>query len=180
MKIYTKTGDHGDTTLFGGKKVSKAHLRVEAYGSLDELNAVLGIVQNKPTPDAVSGLLTQVQSQLFNLGAELASPDKDPNGVTLIGNTEIEALERAIDSMEQSLRPLTTFILPGGSEAASFLHLARTICRRAERRIVELSQQEAIRVDAITYVNRLSDFLFVAARFANHQVSVADVLWVKG
>jgi cob(I)alamin adenosyltransferase len=182
MKIYTKTGDRGDTGLFGGARISKASLRVEAYGEVDELNSVIGLVRTEPLDASMSSLLQVVQSQLFNLGAELASaPDsKVALGIPLISEQEINALESAIDAAETELAPLKTFVLPGGSRAAATLHLARTVCRRAERKVVLLSQSEGVRADCIRFLNRLSDALFVYARLANHRKGVADVPWVSG
>lgn len=183
MKIYTKTGDQGDTGLFGGARVSKASLRVETYGEVDELNSVLGIVRAEPAFDAAVGaLLEAVQSQLFNLGAELATaPDsKAALGIPLVSEEEIGALEQGIDRAEGELAPLKTFVLPGGSRAAAALHLARTVCRRAERTLVELAAHESVRPECLRYLNRLSDALFVFARLANHRAGVADVPWLSG
>ena len=170
MKIYTRTGDKGQTSLFGGTRVAKSDARIEAYGTVDELSSFLG---------AVTGIdeIARIQSDLFEIGAHLASP-----GTSRFPGVEasrIEDLERAIDAMEQELRPLTTFILPGGSATASQLHIARTVCRRAERRVVALEDDSAATQSTITYLNRLSDYLFVAARFANHREGVADVPWTK-
>ncbi len=180
MKIYTKTGDRGDTGLFGGARVSKASLRVASYGELDELNSVIGLVRTEPFDAEVDALLANVQSRLFDLGAELATaPDsKVALGIPLVGEDEIVRLEAAIDRAETELQPLKTFVLPGGSRAAAFLHLGRTVCRRAERSLVELAQTEAVREECIKYVNRLSDTLFVLARLANHRANIADVPWV--
>ncbi len=180
MKIYTKTGDRGDTGLFGGARASKASVRVEAYGELDELNSVLGLVLSEPFDAQVSALLTAVQSRLFDLGAELATaPDsKAALGIPLLDEAEVSALEAAIDRAESELTPLKTFVLPGGSRAAAFLHLARTVCRRAERRVVALAEHEPVRPEALRYLNRLSDALFVFARLANHRAQVSDVPWV--
>jgi cob(I)alamin adenosyltransferase len=180
MKIYTKTGDGGDTGLFGGARVSKASPRVDAYGELDELNSVLGLVLSEPFDEQVGALLTSVQSRLFDLGAELATaPDsKVALGIPLIGESEVELLEQAIDRAESELSPLKTFVLPGGSRAAAYLHLARTVGRRADRRLLLLTIDEPIRPEALRYVNRLSDALFVFARLANHRAGIADVPWV--
>lgn len=180
MKIYTKTGDGGETGLFGGARVSKASERVETYGEVDELNSVLGLVLTEPFDPAITALLTSVQSRLFDLGAELATaPDSKVSlGIPLIDEPEIAALEQAIDRAETELTPLKSFVLPGGSRAAGYLHLARTVCRRAERRLVALAQHEAVRPEALRYLNRLSDALFVFARLANHRAGIADVPWV--
>jgi cob(I)alamin adenosyltransferase len=180
MKIYTKTGDRGDTGLFGGPRVSKASVRVTAYGEVDELNSVIGLVLSEPFDVGISALLTEVQSRLFDVGAELASaPDsKVALGIPLVGEPEVERLEQAIDAAESELAPLKTFVLPGGSRAAGFLHLARTVCRRAERKLVELASEEPVRPEALRYLNRLSDALFVFARLANHRAGIADVPWI--
>jgi cob(I)alamin adenosyltransferase len=180
MKIYTKTGDRGETGLFGGARVSKASARVAAYGELDELNSVLGLVLTEPFDPEIGKLLTEVQSRLFDLGAELATaPDsKVALGIPLLEEREVVVLERAIDRAESELAPLQTFVLPGGSRAAAYLHLARTVCRRAERTLVELAGHETVRPEVVRYVNRLSDALFVFARLANHRAGIADVPWV--
>ncbi|HHH31846.1 MAG TPA: cob(I)yrinic acid a,c-diamide adenosyltransferase [Polyangiaceae bacterium] len=178
MKIYTKTGDDGQTGLYGGTRVSKADVRVHAYGELDELNSLVGLARTQPLPPDTDPLLERIQSELFDLGAELATrPGKELSG-TAIGQTQIQSLERAIDAAEQQLSPLTAFILPGGAPAAAHLHVARTVCRRAERAIVALSTSEPVRAEVIHYVNRLSDLLFVLARLANHDASIPDVPWV--
>jgi cob(I)alamin adenosyltransferase len=180
MKIYTKSGDAGDTGLFGGARVSKADLRVVAYGELDELNSVLGLVRTEPFDEELNALLGAVQSQLFNLGAELATaPDsKVALGIALVSEEEVVALETAIDRAESELAPLKTFILPGGTRAAAYLHLARTVCRRAERTLVALAQTQGVRAEALRFVNRLSDALFVFARLANQRHGVTDVPWL--
>ena len=170
MKIYTRTGDSGQTSLFGGTRVAKSDARIEAYGTVDELSSFLGAIPNLEEIPAI-------QSDLFEIGAHLASP-----GTSRFPGVEpsrIEDLERAIDAMERELTPLTTFILPGGSAAAAQLHIARTVCRRAERRVVALEDDSPATQSTITYLNRLSDYLFVAARFANHRAGVKDVPWTK-
>jgi cob(I)alamin adenosyltransferase len=179
MKIYTKTGDQGDTGLFGGGRVAKSSLRVETYGEVDELNSVIGLARTEPIDTTIDTLLARVQSALFDLGAELATPpsSKVALGIPLIGEADILALEHAIDRAELELTPLKTFVLPGGSRAAAHLHLGRTVCRRAERRLVALHQAEPLRAECIRYLNRLSDALFVLARLANHRAGVADVPW---
>jgi cob(I)alamin adenosyltransferase len=181
MKIYTKTGDDGETGLFGGPRVGKDHPRIEAYGTVDELNAVLGLVRTATPPAEIDALLARVQNELFDLGAELATPDPRSRGTNLIDDTRIEALEAAIDHFETGLEPLKTFILPGGTLAAAWLHVARTVCRRAERLVVALSRDSSANVSAATviYLNRLSDLLFVLARAANHFAGVPDVKWEK-
>lgn len=180
MKIYTKTGDQGQTGLFGGARVSKASLRVESYGDVDELNSVLGTVRTESIDPVLEGLLQAIQEELFVLGAELArAPGKDVDiGVALLTEDEVLRLERAIDQLEGDLPPLQTFILPGGSRAAAQLHVARSVCRRAERHVVALAESDAIRPELIRYLNRLSDLLFVAARYANLRANVADIPWL--
>jgi len=181
MKIYTKGGDQGQTGLFGGQRVPKDHLRLHTYGTFDELNAVLGLVLSEPALAEDSGVrvtLARVQNELFQLGAELATPPGKQVQMRLIGSEDIERLEKEIDSMESRLAPLQTFILPGGSRPAAALHLARTVCRRAERELVVLHRSEPVRTEVLGFVNRLSDFLFVAARMANAELKVPDSPWV--
>jgi cob(I)alamin adenosyltransferase len=182
-RIYTRTGDDGTTALGSGERRPKYDLRIAAYGTVDETNAAIGIVRlhlsDAPELDAMLGL---VQNDLFDLGADLAVPQRDGKAERLrILSSQVERLERDIDRLNGALEPLTSFVLPGGTAAAACLHLARTICRRAERMIVELAARpdEAVNDAAIQYMNRLSDFLFVAGRFANHK-GAGDVLWVPG
>lgn len=180
MKIYTKTGDAGETGLFGGARVSKADERVEAYGDVDELNSTLGVVLAEgPLGDLFDDLFSTVQSRLFDVGAELANGTGKDLGIPLVSEDDVVALEHAIDHAEESLEPLRTFVLPGGSKLASHLHVARCVCRRAERRVVALGRHGAvIRPEVLRYLNRLSDLLFVLARLANHRAGVNDVPWV--
>lgn len=180
MKIYTKGGDTGSTGLFGGARVSKHDPRVDAYGEVDELNALLGLVRTQTLPREVEAVLVEVQSALFTLGSELATPEPEKARMALPRTQAawIEALERAIDAIDAEVPPLRSFILPGGTAAAAHLHLSRTVCRRAERAVVGLAAQEPVAPNVITYLNRLSDYLFMAARLANHRAGVADVPWV--
>lgn len=180
MKIYTKTGDRGETGLFGGARVSKAADRVEAYGEIDELNSAIGFARAAGLAPSTDKFLHVVQSQLFDLGAELAcTPGKEAKlGMPLISEAEVERIEAEIDAIEARLEPLKLFVLPGGSEAASRLHLGRTVCRRAERRLVALASSESVRAELIRYVNRLSDYLFSAAREENRVAEVPDVPWI--
>lgn len=180
MKIYTKTGDRGETGLFGGARVSKAAERVEAYGEIDELNSAIGFARAAQLSASTDAFLHLVQSHLFDLGAELAcTPGKESKlGLPLISDDAITRIETEIDAIEDRLEPLKLFVLPGGSEGASRLHLARTICRRAERRLVLLASIEEVRPELIRYINRLSDFLFSAAREENRVAGVADVPWI--
>jgi cob(I)alamin adenosyltransferase len=186
MKIYTKTGDGGETGLFGGERVSKASSRVEAYGEIDELNSVLGVVRTSTLgalasgggPDDFDALLATIQSRLFDLGAELANAKGKDLGIPLVDDSDVEAMERAIDEAEKEVEPQKTFILPGGSRMAADLHVARCVCRRAERRLVALGQETEVRPVLVRYVNRLSDLLFTLARLANSRAGVVDVPWV--
>jgi cob(I)alamin adenosyltransferase len=180
MKIYTKTGDAGETSLFGGRRISKANIRIESYGVVDELNAQLGVVLLYSTDKEIGARLREIQAELFNLGADLATPlDVQSDYVIRMTSAEVQRLEDDIDRFSQELPPLKSFILPGGTESAAFLHLARTICRRAERAVVRLADVEAINPTALIYLNRLSDWLFVAARLVNHRQGQEDVPWVS-
>lgn len=180
MKIYTKTGDGGETGLFGGGRVSKDHPRVDAYGAVDELNAALGVAASVVEDGDLRQALETVQSELFVLGADLATPDGvQSSAVVRLEDHHVAALEHQIDTWEESLPPLTSFILPGGTEAAARLHLARTICRRAERRVIALGHQEHMGDLPVRYLNRLSDWLFVLARTANARAGVPDRPWIS-
>ncbi len=178
MKIYTKTGDKGDTALFGGQRVPKDALRVEAYGTIDELNSILGIVIAETDDKEIASVLTPLQRQLFNLGADLATPLPAESGaIRRIRSSDAGSLEKLIDRIELELKPLKTFILPGGSPGAAKIHHARTVCRRAERVCVRLSRNEDIGIDIMIYLNRLSDLLFVLARFANLRAGADEIQW---
>ena len=179
MKIYTKTGDKGDTGLFGGARVSKASLRVHAYGEVDELNSVIGWARLVATDAELDALLNRIQNDLFEVGAELGSTAerKEKGSMPLLEEAQVHRLEKAIDHYEQGPPPLTSFVLPGGSESAARFHMARCVCRRAERSLVTLGAQETLRGELFRYLNRLSDLLFVLARYANHAVGVDDIPW---
>lgn len=179
MKIYTKTGDDGETGLFGGARVSKASLRVESYGEVDELNSTIGLARVEVSDDELDALLNQIQNNLFEVGAELGSTAerKQKSTMPLIEEANVEALERAIDRYEEELPPLTSFVLPGGNELAARFQVARCVCRRAERSIVALSGQEDVRGEVLRYVNRLSDLLFTLGRHANHVAGLEDIPW---
>lgn len=179
MKIYTKSGDDGKTGLFQGPRVSKDDARIEAYGTVDELCAVLGIARAADIPDDVEPALERIQHQLFSLGAELATPDPSQHGTTLIGPTDTDWIEETIDQFDGKLPSLKTFILPGGSPAAAALHHARVVCRRAERRVVTLSRATELSTEALTYLNRVGDLLFVLARYANSAAGIPDVAWER-
>ncbi|MGE3726227.1 MAG: cob(I)yrinic acid a,c-diamide adenosyltransferase [Candidatus Sericytochromatia bacterium] len=177
MKIYTRTGDQGQTGLWGGKRVSKHDLRIQAYGTVDECNSLLGLAQTV-CPDELKAPLTSLQNTLFVLGADLASPE-DSAAVPRIQASDVTQLENWIDEWETHLPPLTAFILPGGSPTAAWLHLTRTVSRRAERMTVALSEAQPINPQAIIWLNRLSDLLFVMARYANFLAGQADIPWQK-
>lgn len=179
MSIATKTGDDGTTGLLGGTRVPKDHLRVAAYGDIDELNALLGVVQTKAA-GPLAALLGQIQRDLFALGAQLADPTSkvaSRKAKAVVGARQTRRLERAIDSAETGLAPLTSFILPGGTPLGARLHLARTVCRRAERAIIALHRDTPISPRVLEYVNRLSDLLFVLAREANHRAGRGEDRW---
>ncbi|MGB8853149.1 MAG: cob(I)yrinic acid a,c-diamide adenosyltransferase [Pirellulales bacterium] len=177
MKIYTKTGDAGETGLFGGPRVRKDHARIEAFGTVDELNSHLGMIRTHDPAAVFDNLLRRVQCELFDLGAQLATPSAADERIT-IGH--VAALEREIDSLEETLEPLACFILPTGTPLAAEIHVARTVCRRAERRVVTLAAEPGatIPANAIEYLNRLGDLLFVMGRAANRQAGVADDPWI--
>lgn len=179
MKIYTKTGDDGHTGLFGGERVLKDDQRVEAYGSVDETNASLGVARAAGLSPDVDATLERIQAQLFVLGAELATPadHRSRLRLPLLDGADVTALEHDIDRLEAGLPPLTSFVLPAGTAAASALHHARTVCRRAERRVVAIQGPAGLRSEIVIYLNRLSDLLFVMARHENHAAGVADVAW---
>jgi cob(I)alamin adenosyltransferase len=181
-KIYTRTGDGGETSLLGGKRVSKSGPRIEAIGSIDETSAAIGVVRvellrSGVAPEGLDELLTQVQHRLFDLGAELAMTDASAHTIGSLDDADIASLEAEIDRADAALPPLREFILPGGSAAAAQLHVVRGVCRRAERRLVELAQSEPVRGELIRYINRLSDLLFVLARVTNQANRVPDVTW---
>ena len=175
MKIYTRTGDKGETSLFGGDRIPKNDPRIEAYGTIDELNSFLGVARASWPSSPLDAQLQSVQSDLFDIGAYLASPGSDRfHGVD---SRHIEELEHAIDAIDAQLSPLTSFIVPGGSAAAAQLHVARTVCRRAERRVVALRDSAVEMQTTIRYLNRLSDYLFMAARLANLSHGISDTVW---
>ena len=178
MKIYTKTGDTGDTSLFGGKRVPKSTLRIDAYGTVDELNAQLGVVRALKPFAEVDRLLEQIQSQLFVLGADLAAPfDAAPTNMKRIQQNEIQFLEETIDRLDAQLEPLKSFVLPGGSLVSAQLHVARAICRRAERSVDALGRKEKIGKFPLMYLNRLADLLFVVARYFNKLAGIEETKW---
>ena len=179
MKIYTKTGDRGDTRLFDGTKVRKYDDRIEAYGAIDELNSFIGATSTFLQDPALKVMLAEIQKDLFSVGAQLADPGfRDQSRAKFqLDPGRIAALENAIDSFETELPPLRQFILAGGGHGGALLHVARTVCRRAERRVVSLSEKVEIHPNVIVYLNRLSDFLFVIARLVNHREGKQEILW---
>ena len=179
-RIYTKTGDKGETALGDGTRVPKHDLRIASYGTIDEANSALALARLHATGE-IDAMLARIQNDLFDLGADLCIPDtsRRSEGALRITDAQVERLEREIDGMNSELAPLTSFVLPGGTPAAAHLHLARTIVRRAERLMTELSARERVSASALRYVNRLSDHLFVTSRFANDR-GANDVLWVPG
>jgi cob(I)alamin adenosyltransferase len=179
MKIYTKTGDGGETSLFGGARVGKDDARVEAYGAVDELNAAIGLVRALGAGAAVDADLARIQSELFSVGAELATPreSRARGSIPGVDPAWAVALERAMDAWDESLPPLTAFVLPGGCPAGAALHVARTACRRAERRVVALARLTSVDPTVVVYLNRLSDWLFEASRAVNKGAGAPETLW---
>ena len=182
-KLYTRTGDLGQTALFGGGRVPKDHLRVEAYGGVDELNSALGVAVSFLRQRRIIAALQSVQNELFNVGSELASesgPRAEKGRLFLDPERKVAELERLIDEYDAKVPPLRTFILPSGSQAGALLHLARGVCRRAERAVVRLSREEEVNPHVLTYLNRLSDLLFVLARYVNKAARRPETPWRKG
>jgi len=177
MKIYTKQGDGGKTSLLGGEKVWKDNQRIKAYGTLDELNAILGIIITESKSEELKGELRSIQSELFAIGADLATPNNKSVKIVRIDESYAKRVENLIDKYDEKLPELKNFILPGGSKAASYLHLARTVCRRAEREVVSLIKEVEINPQIEVYLNRLSDLLFVLARYENYINGIEDIKW---
>jgi cob(I)alamin adenosyltransferase len=176
MKIYTKTGDAGTTGLFGGDRVAKTSWRIESIGTVDELNSFLGLAGQSGEPDLAASIV-EIQSRLFDVGAELATTPEGKFSIESVRKEDIEALEAMIDQWDEILPPLKNFILPGGTEASARLHVARSVCRRCERSLWRLAAEVEIRQEIMMYLNRLSDWLFAAARLSNHRAGVADQPW---
>jgi cob(I)alamin adenosyltransferase len=174
-RIYTRTGDKGTTGLGDGTRVDKDSLRVEAYGTVDELNSLVGLLVSYQVPDVIAGQLTDIEHDLFDIGGELSIP-----GHRVVTDKQVQRLEEFLDTLNADLEPLEEFILPGGTTSAAVCHLARTVCRRAERRIVTLAREETVNSASLRYLNRLSDLLFVLARSLNRAAGVKDVLWKRG
>ena len=178
MKVYTKTGDKGQTSLLGGNRVAKYHERIEAYGTLDELNSWIGLIRTAPNDTQTDVLLEQIQNYLFNMGSHLAAENETGKAyLTPLNPNAHEALEQEIDRMDAQLEPLKNFILPGGSVHTSQIHIARCVCRRAERLMVYVSEQHEIEASIVVFLNRLSDFLFVLGRYIAKKEQVKEVLW---
>lgn len=178
MKIYTKGGDKGSTSLWGGKRVSKASLRIETYGTIDELNVHIGLIRDSVADKENILLLEQIQNQLFTFGSHLAAdPEKKDIKLPIIHPDKVEGLEEAIDTMEEELPALTSFILPGGHQHVSFCHLGRVVCRRAERLVIALNQEREVNPNIIIYLNRLSDYLFVLSRHIAQSVGAIELPW---
>ena len=177
MKIYTKKGDKGETSLIGGKRVKKHNIQVEAYGTVDELQATIGLIIDFSTIEEQKALLSQIQIDLFTIGSHIANSEKPQKSLTPINNNPLDKMVWRQDIMNDSIPPLTHFILPGGHKASSFLHLGRTICRRAERRVTALDEANKNN-DIVKYLNRLSDYLFCLARLENHNNNIEEIKWV--
>lgn len=178
MKIYTKTGDKGETSLLGGKRVAKSHLRIEAYGTVDELNAFIGLLRDQKVNLKRSDFIKTIQDQLFTVGAMLAhDPEKTRVKGPSLSKEEVKSLEKAIDEMEKDLQPLRQFVLPGGHEYISCAHIARTVCRRAERCVVALNEQSPVEATVLEFLNRLSDYLFVLGRQIAKELEIKEVTW---
>ncbi len=179
MKVYTKTGDNGTTALFGGARVSKNHIRIESYGTVDELNSYIGLIRDSLNDNQLRKILKEIQDRLFTTGAILATDPNKKNAKTPdLSESDVALLENEIDSMEEHLEPLKSFILPGGHPTVSFCHVARCVCRRAERLTVTLNQLEPVLPLIIQYLNRLSDYLFVLARFIGKLHNAEEVCWL--
>jgi cob(I)alamin adenosyltransferase len=178
MKIYTKTGDQGTTALFGGKRVSKADLRIDTYGTVDELNSWIGLLRDQDVNTKRKDFLIEIQDRLFTIGSILATePGNTKVKIPSLALEDVQALEKEIDSMDSQLPPMKTFILPGGNQSVSFCHITRTVCRRSERLVIALNNQESVDALVSQYLNRLSDYLFVLARKMALELNVADTPW---
>lgn len=178
MKIYTKTGDKGQTSLVGGTRVSKTELRIEAYGTVDELNSCVGLVRDQAVNNDRKDILKEIQDRLFTIGSILASePEQTKKRIPDLHESDIELLEKEMDRMDESLEPMRFFILPGGHQSVSFGHLARTVCRRAERVVIRLSQETEVDDLVIRYLNRLSDYLFVLCRMMIKDLNIEEISW---
>lgn len=180
FKIYTKTGDKGQTGLFGGQRLPKDDIRIEAYGTVDELNSYLGLIADQSKTLKIDHKLRRIQAVLFDIGSHLAAQPSKVKQLPALPEALIEKVEALIDKMDEELQPLKSFILPGGHELVSHCHIARTICRRAERRVISLAKQEDIHTTIIPFLNRLSDYLFTLARYFSLKLGVKEVTWTPG
>jgi len=177
-KIYTKTGDKGMTSLVGGTRISKDHLKIETYGTVDELNSWIGVLRDSPENASRKDILKEIQDRLFTLGADLAAePEQTKRKIPDLFESDIELLEREMDKMNEEIPPLKAFVLPGGHQSVSFAHVARTVCRRAERHVIRLSREEEVNPMIIQYLNRLSDYLFVVSRKITQELQTEEVAW---
>lgn len=178
MKIYTKTGDKGTTSLIGGTKVAKSHIRIEAYGTVDELNSYIGLVRDQEVNNGRAAILKEIQDRLFTIGASLASdPEKETKKTPDLHEKDVKLLEQEIDAMMAEVPPLRAFVLPGGHQAVSFGHVARCVCRRAERLAIRLQEESPVEDLVIIYLNRLSDYLFALCRKMTYELQVEEVTW---
>lgn len=177
-KIYTKTGDKGMTSLVGGTRISKDHLKIETYGTVDELNSWIGVLRDSPENASRKDILKEIQDRLFTLGADLAAePEQTKRKIPDLFESDIELLEREMDKMNEEIPPLKAFVLPGGHQSVSFAHVARTVCRRAERHVIRLAREEEVNPMIIQYLNRLSDYLFVVSRKITQELQTEEVAW---
>jgi cob(I)alamin adenosyltransferase len=178
MKIYTKTGDTGSTSLVAGTRVSKASIKIDSYGNIDELNSWIGVLRDDPVHESRREVLKEIQDRLFTIGADLASePEQTKKKLPDLYESDIELLEKEMDTMNEVIPPLRLFVLPGGHQSVSFAHVARTVCRRAERQIIALSNEEEVNPLIIKYINRLSDYLFVLSRKITQELGTEEVAW---
>jgi cob(I)alamin adenosyltransferase len=178
MKIYTKTGDKGQTSLLGGTRVAKHHIRIEAYGTVDELNSHIGLIRDQPIDLSTINLLIEIQDRLFTIGSILASdPEKSKVKIPEMNEEDVETLEKAIDQMNDLLPPMRSFVLPGGHTTVSYCHIARCVCRRAERNVIHLLEQSLVPEIIIKYLNRLSDYLFVLSRKLSAELNAQEIPW---
>jgi cob(I)alamin adenosyltransferase len=178
MKVYTKTGDQGTTSLFGGKRLSKADLRIDTYGTVDELNSYIGLLRDQQVNEKRKSILIEIQDRLFTIGSSLATePGNTKAKIPQLIESDIEFLEKEIDMMDAQLEPMRSFVLPGGHQSVSFCHVARTVCRRAERLVIALNTTEAVEPIVIKYLNRLSDYLFMLSRQMTMELKVEETPW---
>ncbi|BDC98321.1 cob(I)yrinic acid a,c-diamide adenosyltransferase [Persicobacter psychrovividus] len=178
MKVYTKTGDKGTTALVNGKRVSKSHIRLDAYGTTDELNSYIGLIRDRSTDQERRALLQDIQDRLFTIGSHLAKDGEVKFALPELHEEDITILEKAIDKMQETVPPMRSFVLPGGHETSSFCHIARCVCRRAERNVIKVSEESEVPDLVVKYLNRLSDYLFVLARMVIYELKLEEIPWV--